>query len=118
MKKTAAALVLFAAALTLLAMVPPQKAAPRARALEIYGTVCQACHGPDGKAPVADMSFVGRRHWKHGSTTADIVRTITNGVPGTAMLPWKGRYTPAEILALAHLVRSFDKTLQPEKGGR
>ena len=43
---------------------------------------------------------------------------IAEGIPGTAMLPNKGKLTPEEILELAKLVRSFDPTLKPERGGR
>jgi hypothetical protein len=50
-------------------------------------------------------------------TPQDIVATITNGAPGTAMLPFNGRLTPAEISALASLVRSFDTTLKPAGAG-
>jgi len=39
-------------------------------------------------------------------------------VPGTPMLPFKGRLSPEEIAALASLVRSYDKTLKPGTGGR
>lgn len=97
------------------------KSAPvtRAKAVELFTANCQICHGPDGTGtPLAkDMAFAGRGKWKHGSRLPDIVRTITNGVPATPMLPFKGRLTPAEINALASLVRSFDKTLKPAATG-
>jgi mono/diheme cytochrome c family protein len=81
---------------------------------------CQPCHGPNGVAPepLKQQSFAGRGTWKHGSRPQDIVKTITEGVPGTAMLPFKGRLQPDEIAALAALVRSFDKTLKPGAAGR
>ncbi|HVD92168.1 MAG TPA: c-type cytochrome [Vicinamibacterales bacterium] len=93
---------------------------PRAKALEIYAATCQPCHGPNGVAPEAmkQQSFAGRGTWKHGSRPPDIVKTITDGVPGTPMLPFKGRLSPEEIAALASLVRSYDKTLKPGAGGR
>jgi mono/diheme cytochrome c family protein len=92
---------------------------PRARALELFTTNCSICHGPDGAGTplMKDLAFKGRGKWKHGSRPADVVATITNGVPATAMLPFKGRLTPAEINALASLVRSFDKTLKPAGAG-
>ncbi|HTI38342.1 MAG TPA: c-type cytochrome [Vicinamibacterales bacterium] len=94
---------------------PPGGAVPRSRALEIFTANCQPCHGPNGKGTPAlkDLAFVGRTSWKHGATQADVVKTITNGAPGTAMLPFGGRLTKAEISALAYLVRSFSKT-QPK----
>jgi mono/diheme cytochrome c family protein len=60
-----------------------------------------------------DLAFVARGKWKHGSSAPAVAATITNGVPATPMLPFKGRLTPAEINALAALVRSYDKTLKP-----
>jgi mono/diheme cytochrome c family protein len=76
--------------------------------------MCQACHGKEGKTVMPDMSFVGRE-WKHGTATDDMIKVITNGVPGTAMMPFKGRLTEEQIRDLARYVRSLDKTLKPEK---
>jgi mono/diheme cytochrome c family protein len=93
------------------------KAGPvtRAQAAELFATDCSICHGPEGAGTplLKDLAFKNRGKWKHGSRPQDIVATITNGAPATAMLPFKGRLTPADINALASLVRSFDKTLKP-----
>jgi mono/diheme cytochrome c family protein len=94
---------------------PEAKAgASAAKAEENYTKVCQPCHGPKGKSPLPTMSLVDRE-WKHGTSTQAIAKTITEGVPGTAMLPNKDKFTKEEILALARLVRSFDPKLKPEK---
>ena len=97
------------------------KAAPvtKAKATELFAANCQICHGPGGTGTplMKDLAFTNRGKWKHGSRAQDIVATITNGVPATPMLPFKGRLTPAEITALASLVRSFDKTLKPAATG-
>jgi mono/diheme cytochrome c family protein len=87
-----------------------------ARAVDLYNTNCQVCHGADGAGTplTKDLAFTGRK-WKHGSRQQDVVRTITTGVPGTPMLPFKDRLSPAEISALASLVRSFDKALKPAR---
>jgi len=82
-------------------------------AAALYGRMCQACHGKDGKTVMPDMSFVGRT-WKHGTKTADMIKVITEGVPGTAMMPFRGRLTETEIRDLARYVRSLDKTLKPD----
>lgn len=109
MKNTglAIALVLAVPALTA-GQASKARPAPKAQAVkELYGSMCQACHGPDGKAPIKEMGFVGRV-WRT-KTLAASVKTIREGVPGTAMLPFKGRLTDAEILALAKHVRALDK---------
>jgi mono/diheme cytochrome c family protein len=86
----------------------------KAQSVVLYNTHCQICHGAGGTGSplMAGSAFVGRK-WKHGTTPQAITATITNGVPQTAMLPFKGRLSPAEISALATLVRSFDKKLKP-----
>jgi mono/diheme cytochrome c family protein len=80
----------------------------------LYRVNCQMCHGPNGKALIPDMAFVGRK-WKHGTKTSDMVKVITEGVKGTPMISFKSKFTPAQIKALASYVRSFDKKLPPEK---
>jgi len=44
-----------------------------------------------------------------------VARVIADGVPATAMLPFKGRLTPAQIADLAAYVRSFDQALKADK---
>jgi mono/diheme cytochrome c family protein len=88
----------------------PSKESPaREKALETYKTICMPCHGPDGNAPIKEMSLADDE-WKHGSSQAAIVKTITDGVPGTAMLPNKEKLSRAEIAELAKLVKSFAPT--------
>jgi mono/diheme cytochrome c family protein len=85
---------------------PPQ---PAFDVHEAYRTTCQPCHGPDGNAPIKDMSFADGE-WKHGSSLSAIQTTITEGVKGTPMVGFKDKFTGPQIAALAKLVRSFDKT--------
>jgi mono/diheme cytochrome c family protein len=82
----------------------------------LYTKHCEMCHGRDGKAPTPEMGFIARE-WKHGTNTADMIKTISAGIPGSAMLPFKGKLKEPEIAALASYVRSLDKRLKPEKGG-
>lgn len=98
----------------------PAKAKPTAaqqKALDNYQTICQPCHGPQGNSPMPTMSLVDRE-WKQGTSTAEIAKTIAEGIPGTAMLPNKDKLSKEEILELARLVRTFDPKLKPEKGGK
>ena len=87
-------------------------AAAKVDALELYTSKCQACHMADGNSQVApNMSFADGV-WVHGSTLKQVEATITNGVPGTAMIAWKEQLSPAEVAALAKFVRKFDKKLK------
>jgi mono/diheme cytochrome c family protein len=76
---------------------------------ELYKANCVMCHMPDGNAAIPNMNFVDGK-WLHGSTPAQLAKVITNGVPGTAMMPFKERFSDAEILGLAKFVMAFDKT--------
>jgi cytochrome c oxidase cbb3-type subunit 3 len=82
---------------------------------ELYKTNCAMCHMPDGNAAIKQMNFADGE-WKHGTSSKELATVITNGVPGTAMMPFKGRLSEKEILELAKYVRKFDKKLKPEGG--
>ena len=92
----------------------PAKAAP-VDAKAVYEAKCQVCHMADGNSQIMpNMSFADGV-WKHGATLKAVQTTITNGVPGTAMLPFKDKLSAAEIRALAAYVRAFDPKLAPKK---
>jgi cytochrome c oxidase cbb3-type subunit 3 len=106
---------LIASALLVAALSPSRAAAlDDAATLELYKAKCLACHLADGNAPMKEMNL-SDAEWKHGSKVADIIKTIEEGSPGTAMLSFKAQLSPEEIDALARFVRAFDKTLKPEK---
>ena len=81
------------------------------KAAETYKTVCQVCHLVDGKGLVPDMSF-NDGVWKHGTTTEAMAKVISDGVPGTVMLPFKDKLSKQEIVELTKIVRSFDPKLK------
>ena len=89
---------------------PPKKPAPAlsAKAQDHYRMTCQPCHGVEGKGALPGTDLTTGT-WKHGSSLQAVAKTISEGVPGTAMLPARDRFTTAEILELSTLVRSFDK---------
>ena len=90
---------------------PVPTAAEVASAEEGYKTKCAVCHTPDGNSPIEQMNFTDGV-WKHGSSVKELMTTISEGVAGTAMMPFKTQFTPGEIAALARKVRSFDKKLK------
>jgi mono/diheme cytochrome c family protein len=55
--------------------------------------------------------------WIHGGSQADVVRVISDGVRGTAMVAYRDQLTPKQIAALARLVRSFDKAAKANRAG-
>lgn len=110
--------VLFVAAISLGASpaAPPAQAKKKAEPVkDLYVSNCQMCHGPDGRAPIKEMSFVGRS-WKT-KTTAEAIKVITNGVPGSVMLPFEGRLKKEQIAALAKYVRALDTPAARKKKG-
>lgn len=78
---------------------------------EVYTTRCVACHGADGSSQLPDMSFADGV-WKHGSSEEEVAKTITEGVLGTAMMPFESQLSQEEIKALAKYVRQFDPKLR------
>ena len=94
-------------ALMLLALVPVAAGAADEPA-KIYVAKCQACHGVDGKSPFPELSLIDDK-WLHGSSQADVIKIIENGVPGKAMVAFKPQLTKQEIDALAKYVRSLSK---------
>jgi mono/diheme cytochrome c family protein len=89
---------------------------PSEATLELYKAKCQQCHMADGNSPLEPLNFADAK-WIHGDKVEDLVKVISEGAPGTAMLPFKSLLTPEEIQALARYVRSFDKTPIKDSGG-
>ncbi len=90
---------------------PVPTAAEIESAEEIYKTKCAVCHTLEGNSPIPNMNFADGE-WRHGSAIKDVMNTITNGVQGTAMMPFKSQFSEGEIAALARKVRSFDPKLK------
>ena len=90
---------------------PVPTAAEVEAAEEIYKTKCAVCHTPDGNSPIPNMNFADGE-WRHGSTVKDVMKTISDGVQGTAMMPFKTQFSEGEIAALARKVRGFDPKLK------
>ena len=90
---------------------PAPTAAEIASAEEIYKTKCAVCHTLEGNSPIPNMNFADG-NWLHGSSIKELMNTITNGVQGTAMMPFGTQFSPGEIAALARKVRKFDPKLK------
>jgi mono/diheme cytochrome c family protein len=77
----------------------------------LYKKHCQVCHGAKGDSKLPGMSFVDGQ-WKHGTSVKEMSALIKDGIPGTAMLPFKSKLKDPEVEALAKFVRAFDPALK------
>ncbi len=68
----------------------------------VYQEYCVACHGPDLKGSQA-MSLVDGK-WHYGATREAIIHNITEGIEGTAMIPWGMMLSETEIKAATAFV--------------
>ncbi|MDZ7879132.1 MAG: PQQ-dependent sugar dehydrogenase [Saprospiraceae bacterium] len=75
---------------------------------------CASCHG-------ADANVFADRQWKHGSTKAELVKSMTEGYPDLGMPAWGIRLKPEEINSLADYIaggiekrKSFDFKALPK----
>ncbi|MDH5428449.1 MAG: c-type cytochrome [Nitrospirota bacterium] len=79
----------------------------------VYTTHCLNCHGPMGKGdgpigkmlipPAANLTVIGQKSDK------ELLKTIQDGRPGTAMPSWKGDLSAQEILNVLSYVRTFSQ---------
>jgi putative heme-binding domain-containing protein len=68
----------------------------------LFAATCTGCHGAEG-----DGVFgvdLGRGQFRNSSTDEDLVRTIRNGLPGTAMPP--SRFSDAQAAMVVAYLRS------------
>jgi mono/diheme cytochrome c family protein len=93
-----------------------------AKGKALYAINCSACHGVsghgDGAAATAlnprPRNFTAAEGWKFGSGTARVVKTISEGSPGTAMAAFSGMPLP-DRMALAHYIRSLQPAPAEDK---
>ena len=77
----------------------------------LYTTHCLNCHGPMGKGdgpigkmlipPAANLTVLGKK------SDQELLKTIQDGRPGTAMPSWKGNLSAQEIRDVLSYLRNF-----------
>jgi mono/diheme cytochrome c family protein len=84
---------------------------------KLFRAHCARCHGSDAKGkgpeapPGSDPPNLTDDTWKHGSTDADILNVIRNGVgPKFDMKGFRSRFTTDEMWSLVHYLRSLNKS--------
>lgn len=83
---------------------------------ELFLQKCAPCHGPQGKGdgPAAGPLDPKPRdftsgHWRYGGSKEQILKTISEGSPGTAMQAWKDSLTPEQIEQMADYVLNLSQ---------
>lgn len=75
-----------------------------AAAEAVFVENCATCHRKDlGGESGPNLTDA---YWLHGGSVKDLYHTITNGVPGKAMISWKDRISSQERLAIASYILS------------
>jgi len=115
-------MVSFSLAGTALAGIPdPVKADLLEKGKKVYFKRCVWCHGVEGAGdgPAAERLFTKPRNFLAGTfkirvtdsgqlpTDADLVKTVKNGLPGSAMPAWGEFLKEDEILAVVQFVKSL-----------
>ena len=91
--------------------VPMADAAGIAKAKDIFGTKCLACHGKLGEGGVGPN--LTDDYWLHKGSLNDIYHSIKVGYPEKGMQSWANDYTPKEISFLASYVKTLKGTNPP-----
>ena len=95
----------------------------------VYKHMCVFCHGHDGDGGGKAMAYLypWPRDFRQGvfkyRTTPfgsipqdkDIYRTISRGVPGTAMPAWRGALSEDETWGVVEYIKKFSKRFEKEK---
>ena len=94
----------------------------------VYKHMCIFCHGADGNGGGKATAYLypwprdfRRGLYKHRTTPSgslpldsDIFRTISRGVPGTAMPAWEKSLTEEETRAVVQYIKGFSKRFENE----
>jgi mono/diheme cytochrome c family protein len=77
----------------------------------VFMTNCLACHGANGEGGVGPN--LTDDYWLHGAGVANMVNTITNGVPIKGMISWKPILKPEQIHQVASYILTLHGTNPP-----
>ena len=97
------------------ALAPSKDAAVLDQGKTTYNKFCAPCHRVDGGGLVGPN--LTDDYWIHGSTYADSIKVIWDGVPAKGMVTWKAVLKPDEIQAVASYIYTLRgaKLLTPGK---
>jgi mono/diheme cytochrome c family protein len=74
----------------------------------IFREKCSMCHGIDGKgyAAIKTPDFTDPK-WQAAHPDKELMNAIENGMPGTAMVAFKGKLDQQEMTAVLKYIRSL-----------
>lgn len=83
---------------------------------KIFEGVCAGyCHVTENSTRPGQCPNLFDCEWKNGATDADIFRIVTEGVPKTQMIGFKGRLPDETLWKILAYLRSASKCQQDEK---
>jgi PQQ-dependent dehydrogenase (methanol/ethanol family) len=77
-----------------------------AKGRELYGQICVACHGAEGRGDRSPA--LANAAFKHGASDGALFLSIRNGVPGSAM-PAFANFKADQVWQLVSYIRSLNK---------
>ena len=72
---------------------------------KVFGQQCAVCHKADAGGLIGPN--LTDDYWLHGGDIKSVYKTISEGVQGTTMIPWKGSLSNDDMVALANYVKSI-----------
>ena len=75
---------------------------------DIFVANCAACHAMDGGGGIGPN--MTDQYWIHGNSYADVIKTITVGVPEKGMIPWKGVLKSQQIKEVGSYILTLQGT--------
>lgn len=78
---------------------------------KIFGQQCAVCHKADAGGLIGPN--LTDDYWLHGGDIKSLYKTISEGVPGTTMIPWKASISADDMAALANYIKSIRGTNPP-----
>ncbi|MFQ5420052.1 MAG: c-type cytochrome [Anaerolineae bacterium] len=77
-----------------------------AEGMQLFANNCTVCHGVNGEG--SDLGVPLNSSDIRATETAELIRTISQGVPGTMMAGWDNVLAPAEIESLVAFLQNWD----------
>lgn len=85
----------------------PEAGSEWAAGFQLYAGNCTICHGIEGEG--SDLGVPLNTADIQSRDTAELIRIISEGVSGTAMVPWHNALTPEEISSIVEFLQHWDE---------